>query len=129
MYIVTKTKVYEYNELSEDIKQKVLEKFADVNVDYDWWMDSVYDYQTNELERAGLTNPDIQFSGFYSQGDGASFASKHSVDVKKLMEFTGADVKFPDLYKGLGIDFDIACYIKRITHQSVHECSAKLTLD
>ena len=34
--------VYKYNELSKDVKQKVLEDLYDVNIDGDWW-DSTYE--------------------------------------------------------------------------------------
>lgn len=34
--------LYKFNELSEDAKQKALEKLWDINVDNDWW-DSIYE--------------------------------------------------------------------------------------
>ena len=39
---IKETKVYSFNELSDDAKQVALEKFYDVNIDYGWW-ESVYD--------------------------------------------------------------------------------------
>jgi len=30
-------KIFKFKELCEDAKQKVLEHFAEINVDYDWW--------------------------------------------------------------------------------------------
>ena len=36
------TKVYRFEELSEKARQKVMEKLADINVDYEWW-DCTYD--------------------------------------------------------------------------------------
>ena len=34
---VKKTKVYPFDELSEDAKQRALESLFDVNVYYEWW--------------------------------------------------------------------------------------------
>ena len=34
--------VYDFDELSEGAKDKAVEKFSDINVDFDWW-DSIYD--------------------------------------------------------------------------------------
>ncbi len=41
-------KVYEFGELPEDIQGKILEKFADINVDFEWW-DSMYEDAKNVL--------------------------------------------------------------------------------
>jgi hypothetical protein len=38
--------LYEFKELSEDIKQKVLGNLHDINVDFDWW-GSIYDDAEN----------------------------------------------------------------------------------
>ena len=41
--IITKTKVYKLNELSEEGKQAAIEKLYDINVDYEWYlMDDMY---------------------------------------------------------------------------------------
>ena len=44
-----KIKVYEFNELSEEAKEKAIEKLWNINVDYEWW-DCVYD----DAENIGL---------------------------------------------------------------------------
>jgi hypothetical protein len=41
--------LYQFAELSEDAKQKAIEKLSDINVDYDWWS-STYE----DAERIGL---------------------------------------------------------------------------
>lgn len=41
--------VYKFNELSEDIQDKVIERQSDINVDYDWW-EFVYE----DAEQIGL---------------------------------------------------------------------------
>lgn len=37
------------------------------------WYDFIYDDWKETLENAGFINPEIHFSGFWSQGDGACF--------------------------------------------------------
>jgi myo-inositol catabolism protein IolC len=36
-------KLYKFSELSEDAKQKAIEKHYDINVDYDWWQNTYED--------------------------------------------------------------------------------------
>lgn len=38
-----RTKVYQFNELTEQAKQKAIEQFSDINVDYDWWQSTYED--------------------------------------------------------------------------------------
>jgi hypothetical protein len=36
-----RTKVYQFSELSEQAKEKAIEQFSDINVDFEWW-DGIY---------------------------------------------------------------------------------------
>ncbi len=73
--------------LSEERRDDLLEKYRNVNVEYDWW-DSLFEYFAEQLTEIGITvsthevklmngktrqDPNIYFSGFWSQGDGAYF--------------------------------------------------------
>lgn len=49
-----------------------LDRHRDINVDYDWY-DYIIEDWTKKLDAMGFDNPEIRFSGFHSQGDGASF--------------------------------------------------------
>lgn len=53
--------------------------------DYEWW-DCTYDMWKQALEQIGFRDANLQFSGFSSQGDGASFDCKY-VDLAPLVEF------------------------------------------
>jgi hypothetical protein len=64
---------YPYDELSEDAKEKALEKLHDINVDFDDWHEWIFDKWTNLLEKMGFENITISWTGFWNQGDGASF--------------------------------------------------------
>lgn len=71
-----RTKVYKFSELSEQAKEKAIESFYNINVDYEYW-DSTYEDFKLFCETIGLTvdTGKTYFSGFSSQGDGAAFTA------------------------------------------------------
>ena len=75
--------LYEFDELAPDIQKKVLEKYRDINTDHDWAEFLVEEFKI-KLEAEGYRDPKITWSGFCSQGDGASFTCK-SVDLEKWL--------------------------------------------
>ncbi len=70
------TEVYEFNELSEQAKEHARERYRANAFDYDWW-EYVYDDTKSAAELLGISINNIQFSGFWSQGDGASFTGDY----------------------------------------------------
>jgi hypothetical protein len=88
----------------EDVKnnpeflEKVLDKNRDINTDMgiDWW-DFVYDDCIEKLKSLGYYNIDIRFSGFYSQGDGASFTG--NVDVLEWIRINDKEGKYKRISK------------------------------
>ena len=40
------TMVYSFNELSDDAKERALNEFRCINVEYDWWDDAYYMIRT-----------------------------------------------------------------------------------
>jgi hypothetical protein len=77
---------YEFHELSEKVKLKVLDKYRDINTDYDWY-EFVIDDWKEKLEEIGFDNATISFSGFGSQGDGCSFTADIDLDKFLVGEF------------------------------------------
>ena len=61
--------VYQFKELGDDAKKKVLERFRDINTDHHWY-DFIFE---NFKEDNKFEVGEIYFSGFSSQGDGAMF--------------------------------------------------------
>jgi len=56
---------YKFDELSEDAKQKAIEKLYDINVDHDWW-DCTYD----DAARIGLKLTEFSlYQGRYAKGE------------------------------------------------------------
>lgn len=84
---VIETTVWNYEELSEEAKEKARNKWRENGLDYEWW-DSVFETVAEAAEMLGIDlrhrtarsatgrewkEPSIYFSGFCSQGDGACF--------------------------------------------------------
>ena len=72
------------------IPEEVLNQYRDINVDYDWW-DCTYECFTERMrDTYSVEVEDIQFTGFWSQGDGASFTGYVS-DLQKFLSFFPSD--------------------------------------
>jgi hypothetical protein len=130
-----RTKVYQFNELSEDAKQKAIQSFEDINVFSDWW-DSVYtDFE--ELCKTIGIDVDLKktyFNGFYSQGSGSAFTA--DINVKECLQGIKAEkwkeyaplenLKFYDVTKNL---LRIAPYCWANIRTSNRETSVKCETD
>ena len=76
--------IYSFNELPEDVQASTIEKNRDTNVfSGSNWYESVLDWWKEKLEIIGFEDADIRFSGFWSQGDGASFTAH--CDEEKIL--------------------------------------------
>jgi len=83
---VIEVEVYKYGELSESAQQKAREWYIE-GMDYEWW-EGVYEMAKTDGYEKGFCIDKIYFSGFCSQGDGASWVGQ--VDVRQWLE-THAD--------------------------------------
>jgi len=92
---IIKETVYTIDELKDqfpEVYKKVIEKNFDINTDHDWYDFIEADY-IEQLEKIGFYDVELQFSGFYSQGDGASFSGNWYKDRADL-----SIVNLDDLY-------------------------------
>lgn len=76
--------VYKFIELEGRAKDKASEKLREWITNHDWW-EGVYECAKEDGAKRGFEIEDIRFSGFWSQGDGASWTG--SVDVKQFVEW------------------------------------------
>lgn len=76
--------VYKFEELEGRAKENARNKLIEWATDHDWY-EGVYDWAKEDGAKRGFEIEDIRFSGFWSQGDGASWTG--SVDVKQFVEF------------------------------------------
>ena len=71
-----------YEDLSPKAKEKALAWFGE-SLDYEWW-DCTYANAKEDGKEKGFDIDDIRFSGFWSQGDGASWTG--TVHLKHFLE-------------------------------------------
>lgn len=77
------TIIYKYSELSDKAKEKAKDYFIENWLEPDEWAD--LDFHKQELEEKGFCDSEIFYSGFWSQGDGASFTCK-GIDLELFMK-------------------------------------------
>ena len=90
MPTIIETKVFTFDELTDTAQECARDWYREGNLDYDWW-DCTYDDFSTICEILGIElkthpvklmgggtrqKPRIQFRGFWSQGDGASFEGR-----------------------------------------------------
>lgn len=119
MKTITKQyEAYEFSELSDSAKDNVRSWFAET-LDYEWWDFTLDDFvsKMDELgieidkERGKKNSYMIHFSGFYSQGDGASFTA--GMNVEKFLKSHKATKEYWLLYTNIIRDnIDLAAYVK-----------------
>lgn len=127
--ITTESKVYSFEDMINDpeLKDKALEKHRDINTDYEWW-DGTYEMWKEDLHERGFYETEISFSGFYSQGDGASFTGR--VDVYKWIKKNDVDGTYRRLLPFIGNVIDYSDSLKRDRwHRYVHENTTSLYMD
>jgi len=76
----------------------LIEKHRHINVDYDDWYLPCYESFIEKLDSLGIdtTRSDINFSGFWSQGDGASFTGYiHRDNMLKFIDEHVLGESFP----------------------------------
>lgn len=89
---IKETKVYQFDELDDEAKEKARQWYREGCLDYDWW-EYVYEDAATIADLMGIElrtkpvklmgggtryDPCIYFSGFSSQGDGACFEGTYS---------------------------------------------------
>ena len=80
--------IYSFEELSPEAQQNALDGSRDINVDYHGWEDGVTEDFKEEMKNIGIDDITISYTGFNSQGDGASFTSD-DIDTRKLFDAVG----------------------------------------
>lgn len=96
MPVTVSKELYTFAELLElekkkkvrsNIVEKVRSKLSD-RVTSGEWFDYVYEMWKSALGQIGFNDAEINFTGFWSQGDGASFTAKN-IDLELLIRFMG----------------------------------------
>ena len=69
---------YTYQQLTDEAKEKVKQWWYEHGAEYDWWDDTYEDFKRDGYE-LGFVIDKMNFTGFYSQGDGACWEGQ--IDV------------------------------------------------
>ena len=85
---------YTFDELSDRLKEEAIEANRDINTYHDWHEYAIEEFQS-DLADEGVSVDDVQFTGFYSQGDGASFTGEVE-DMKKFLVETLSLTEYSD---------------------------------
>ena len=126
---ITKTfKVYQFKELKDDVKEKVLDKFRQINVDYEWW-NSNLEYISEQIkEKIGIdiSSKDISFDF----GNGCNIYIK-SNDVVRELSYKYDELNDFDLpekfgcftnYMGGGMNSNLKSSDYNIDYADFEEC-------
>jgi len=101
---VTETTVYQFDELSDEAKEKAREWYRQGNCDDSFWSECTIDDAKEIGKLLGMDIDNIYFSGFWSQGDGACFEGTwraSDVKVDKLKEYAPQDKELHRIVDGL----------------------------
>lgn len=130
---VIQTPVFLYADLSGAAKEAAREWLKE-GAFYSDWYEPTYEDAKTVLAKFGFFNPEIQYSGFYSQGDGASFTARWERDnvSKSLPNAIKRYAPKDEELNALAVRFaawlakwPTACNssIGRVDHQHSHEYS------
>jgi hypothetical protein len=114
---VIEVEVFKYDELSDSAKQKARDWYIE-GMDYEWW-EGTYEMAKEDGKEKGFYIDKIFFSGFCSQGDGASWTG--FVDVRQWLEENCADSIGVSAWCQL-IQEDIVTKNIQVTANNAHYC-------
>lgn len=127
--VTTTTNVYQFEELSSDAQEFALDKYRDWMTDDPYWYTCVTEDWKDKLTDLGVEKPEIYFTGFWNQGDGAVFECK-DIDLIKLMDSLGLQDKYRYVYDHVLDDvLAVSVGIHRTSTYHDHENTALFDLD
>lgn len=125
--------LFSFNELSDVAKAKAIESERN-SENLEYYYSGEVEYYQDVLKHIGFTDVEISFSGFYSQGDGASFTADYDSSLINLDELKNHNTELYSLMarknsvfgaSGLTSDNTITANVKRISrHYSHHNTVA-----
>jgi len=120
--------VYNYDELSDEAKKKAVEWAQEFLREDNFYFEDVQNDWQEKLKEFGFTDVKISFSGFWSQGDGASFTGK--CDILKFIEATKQKKYYSKLlYQVKKENLDMYGESYRIDNHYAHYNTVKGTID
>lgn len=117
------TEVFTFDELSPKGQEQAIKNFSEREGE-NWSGEETSEEFKAKLGTLGFEDVDTRYSGFYSQGDGASFTAG-SFDVRKVMKAAGIASLYKSFYCTIRTQ-DIQGRIYRMGGNYVHECTVKV---
>lgn len=122
--IVTKaTEIFSFQELSPKAQDKAIENFSQLQAETWSGQDTIDEYKI-KLQELGFEGVEIHYSGFYSQGDGASFTATR-FDIRKAMKASSIASYYKSFYT-IAKTQDIRGRVSRISSHYYHENTVKV---
>lgn len=115
-----------FNDLNDEQKVRAIETHRDINVDYQEWNDSVQEEHHNKLKSVGFDGVESQYSGFWTQGSGASFTAD-SLDIEKFLRATKRWSYYRVLHEFIRIN-ELWVKVVRTSHRYCHENTTEAEL-
>ncbi|TDN70469.1 hypothetical protein [Paraburkholderia sp. BL10I2N1] len=111
------------------ISEKLLDEYRNINVEHEEWWGCVYSDWIEKLAEKGITTSadQMQFSGFWSQGDGASFTGH--INLQRFMEVHALVDEYPGPYHFAKRDEVIADLVRSRSSHYCHEQTVHAELD
>jgi len=116
--------LYKYSELSDDAKEHAREVMSDINLDSSGGDEYTCEFwQDEKLPALGFDSAKISYSGFWSQGDGASF--KCNVNLVTWLKVNKLCNQYRALYSLLTNESE-SVYVDFRIDNSGHYCHDKM---
>jgi hypothetical protein len=131
-----KINICKYEELSDKAKETARDWFRSFG-HHDDWYESTYEDAITVGKLMGIEIEDIRFSGFSSQGDGASFTGKlvKADDIlKNVKEYAPLDTTLHEIAGGIEdiqqkYDGKVAATLSRRDYRYFHEYTVTIEVD
>lgn len=128
--ITTRT-IGEWLEFDKKIAEKIIEKYRDINTDFAWYDGTIQNFVEDMAEKGlEIDAKNVNFSGFWNQGDGASFIC--DLSEKYLNEWIIANKEeFPILYEKYTSWNEICGKVEKNSHgyHYSHEKTVNVQID
>jgi len=133
MPTTTTQTTFRFEELSETAQETAINAFWEANTDHEWW-DFLFDEFRTVASILGIDVKDTYFSGFYGQGDGASFTGTYEYRPgwrKALAEYAPQDTELLSIGNALQEAQRRAFYsiTARIIHRGHYRHSGCMVVD
>lgn len=115
-----------FNELNAEQQAAAIEIHRDINVDHQDWHEDVKCTHHSNLEAVGFDGVESAYSGFWSQGDGASFTAS-SLDIEKFLRSQKRWTYYRVLHEMIRIN-ELWVKVVRTTHHYCHENTTQAEL-